>query len=411
MYESFYSFRKNPFSNHMDSDAIYLGEKHQAALTTLRAGLADPAGGITIVTGPSGTGKTTILQYALEGIKNNNALTDVTVGVVSDLPDSNGQLTAGLLASYGLDGSGKTENQCSNLLRNHLINTCYKQNRHACLVVEQAEKIGMQGIKELRELRRTSAYRDHCLQFILVGQDELIETLELPGSEAISRQIGEKFILPPLDLKETAAYIRHRINAVGGLGDSIFNDSACSKIHELSKGIPRAINSLCDVVLIKGYQKQQLKLDWAFVHQVVETAIQLKPQKDPRQETKLKDVSNKDKQSQASKEPGSSEESGASSVALSGEINTFEQSGTNPWDTSINSKVFELGRPIDKNSLSNRSSESLTVETVSSGSSQPFQVEQNSKGFRKFILGLLIVIAGVIVGTFVAFYLSGYQSF
>ncbi len=51
---------------------------------------------------------------------------------------------------------------------------------------------------------------------------------------------------------ETLAYIRHRLQAAGGSSE-IFEEEALSAIHELSGGLPRRINRLCDFALLVGY--------------------------------------------------------------------------------------------------------------------------------------------------------------
>ena len=59
-------------------------------------------------------------------------------------------------------------------------------------------------------------------------------------------------VLQPLGESETAAYVRHRLQAAGAT-TAVFADAALATVHQLSGGLPRRINRLCDFALLVGY--------------------------------------------------------------------------------------------------------------------------------------------------------------
>jgi general secretion pathway protein A len=64
--------------------------------------------------------------------------------------------------------------------------------------------------------------------------------------------------LQPLNLQETTAYIRHRLEVAGLRGGvSLFDSAAVKQIHSLTRGIPRLINVLCDRALLGAYGQQR----------------------------------------------------------------------------------------------------------------------------------------------------------
>ncbi len=69
MYTSFFQLKEEPFLLTPDPRFLHLAEPHRAAITTLIQGIVLRKGFVTL-TGPVGTGKTTILHAAL------NILTD-----------------------------------------------------------------------------------------------------------------------------------------------------------------------------------------------------------------------------------------------------------------------------------------------------------------------------------------------
>jgi general secretion pathway protein A len=64
-------------------------------------------------------------------------------------------------------------------------------------------------------------------------------------------------------IEETNSYIGHRMRSVGGNVEAIFENDALDAIHSLCEGVPRRINSLCDLALMVGYAQEQnsIKLD------------------------------------------------------------------------------------------------------------------------------------------------------
>jgi general secretion pathway protein A len=56
----------------------------------------------------------------------------------------------------------------------------------------------------------------------------------------------------PLSYPETQKYIRHRLTICGGRSD-IFNERAIKRVYNVSKGIPRVINVVCDKALLGTY--------------------------------------------------------------------------------------------------------------------------------------------------------------
>jgi type II secretory pathway predicted ATPase ExeA len=62
-------------------------------------------------------------------------------------------------------------------------------------------------------------------------------------------------VLQPFTASETAAYVRHRLQAAGTTA-AVFDEAALALVHELSGGLPRRINRLCDFALLVGYAEE-----------------------------------------------------------------------------------------------------------------------------------------------------------
>jgi len=101
------------------------------------------------------------------------------------------------------------------------------------------------------------------IQIVLAGQKELEQNLDLAELWQLKQRISYWASIRPLTLVEVQNYIQHRWAQAGGKDEHPFEPKAVSGIAELSNGIPRLINSICDVSLMLAYAdgKRRLQLD------------------------------------------------------------------------------------------------------------------------------------------------------
>jgi general secretion pathway protein A len=133
----------------------------------------------------------------------------------------------------------------------------HKAGRHAVIVIDEAHLLReTQSFEAFRLLMNFQHEGQPLATFLFVGQTGLAVAAEkLP---AFDERLAVKCILTRLSAAETRAYIQHRLT-VAGATRTIFDDSALTTIQELTHGIPRRINRLCDLALLVGYG-EELKL-------------------------------------------------------------------------------------------------------------------------------------------------------
>jgi general secretion pathway protein A len=88
---------------------------------------------------------------------------------------------------------------------------------------------------------------------ILAGHPELVTTMQ--RTDQFSDRVAFHCLLQTFNEVETVEYVRHRLQAAGRT-EPIFDGPAMKTIFELSSGIPRRINRLCDFALLVGYANQ-----------------------------------------------------------------------------------------------------------------------------------------------------------
>jgi type II secretory pathway predicted ATPase ExeA len=117
-------------------------------------------------------------------------------------------------------------------------------------------------------LSNINADKDLLLQIVLVGQPQLKDILGRPELRQFAQRVSVQFFIPPLEPAEVAQYIRHRLSTVGG-DERLFTPAACQRIGEVSRGIPRAINILCDTLLVYGFAGENREIDVDLVEDAI----------------------------------------------------------------------------------------------------------------------------------------------
>ena len=261
MYESFYNFQEKPFSLLPDSDFLYLGKRHQEALSLLEYGLMQGAS-IILITGEIGCGKTTLVRHL---IKNQDL--DMVVGNITNTHQSFGELLKWVLLAFGLEFKGREKVELYGELVEFLKQK-YQQGKRVTLIIDEAQNLNSEALEELRMLSNINVDKEQMLQIILVGQPELRGTLRQPELRQLAQRVGVDYFLDSMNPKEAFEYIRHRVHVAGGNPD-LFDIEAIGEIYKNSNGVPRLINTICDTALVYGYAEQAKTIDKGIIEEVV----------------------------------------------------------------------------------------------------------------------------------------------
>lgn len=247
MYESYYGMTAKPFQLTPDPKFFYGSNKHKQALSYLEYGL-EQGEGFIVITGPIGTGKTTIAQNLLH-LLNEQTIHAVQI-VTSKLSPED--LLCFVAKEYGINLDKPTKADALKLIEAHLHHL-YQQGKRALLLVDEAQNLPLESIEELRMLSNFQIGNKPLLQSFLLGQEELKELLMAPQMEQFRQRIIASCHLKPLTISEIAEYIHHRLKLVGCDEPHLFANECFLLIHKITQGTPRKINVVVDRILLYGY--------------------------------------------------------------------------------------------------------------------------------------------------------------
>jgi type II secretory pathway predicted ATPase ExeA len=261
MYEAFYGLRERPFSLTPDPAFLFLSRQHRYALTMLEYALSFGSG-FALVSGEVGSGKTTLIRHLLRSVSR-----DLTVGLVTNTHRGLGALLPWIAQSLGLKPGGRPETELYEAFVDYLLAE-YAAGRRVVLIVDEAQNLGPAALEELRVLSNINTDKDLLLQTILVGQPELRTLLQRPSLRQFAQRVAIDFHLGTLDREDTHAYVRHRLKVAGGSPELIAAD-AIEMLFARTAGVPRLINSLCEMALVYGFAEQRRPVDAELVAQAI----------------------------------------------------------------------------------------------------------------------------------------------
>ncbi|MGB5275718.1 MAG: AAA family ATPase [Gammaproteobacteria bacterium] len=255
MYNTYFGFKESPFSIAPDPRYLFMTEQHREALAHLVYGL-NSEGGCILLTGEVGTGKTTVCRCLLEQIPERSNIALVF----------NPKVTATELLETICDELGIDYPQGENSVKTYIdrINAFLLQANAAgqktVLIIDEAQNMDHTVLEQLRLLTNLETNQRKLLQIIILGQPELLEILSHENMRQLAQRITARFHLKPLSRFELKAYISHRL-AVAGSNIQLFDEKAQKKLYQLSKGIPRIINIICDRALLGAYVENKARVD------------------------------------------------------------------------------------------------------------------------------------------------------
>jgi type II secretory pathway predicted ATPase ExeA len=262
MYESFYGLKERPFALLPDPSFLYLSRGHSTALTLLRYSIRNRQG-FTVVSGEVGGGKTTLINRLLDEMR-----TGVTVGLINFTTNNFGDMAEWIMMAYGLPYKGKGNVELYDDFVQFMIRE-YAAGRPVVLIVDEAQNLGIRGLEEIRMLSNVNAQKEYLLHVILVGQPELRSLLQSPQLRQLTQRVSVAYHLKRLTEEEVTQYIVHRVTLAGGSAE-LFHPESMRLIAAASDGIPRLINTFCDLALVYGYSEDKAQIGTAEVRAVLE---------------------------------------------------------------------------------------------------------------------------------------------
>jgi general secretion pathway protein A len=264
MYRDFYKLQTIPFGLTPDPKYIFKTESHLEVTANLKYCI-EHSKGIVVVLGEVGTGKTTTLRSMIQQFGHDILAVYIfnpylTVSEFFEL------FTDGL--KLGLPRSSSKADLLSAIGRTLAVR--HSKGLRTVLVVDEAHGLSTNLLEEIRLLANFETNSEKLLQVILCGQPELRGKLNQPQLRQLKQRVSLRCMILPLAGHEINKYIRFRLKTAGAERVDIFDSGAVELIGQVSLGIPRIINNICDNALLYGYAGAHQTINAKVIREVIE---------------------------------------------------------------------------------------------------------------------------------------------
>jgi len=246
VYLEHFQLREKPFSLTPGTRFLHLTPGHRSALDHLLFGIRQGIG-FTVLVGEVGAGKTTLCRALLRELA-----PAAQTALLLNPRLSEGQFLRAMLHEFGdVDARGDLL-ALRDRLNGFLIDQAARGNP-VVLIIDEAQSLSREMLENVRLLSNLETEERKLLQIVLVGQPELRSKLNDHRLRQLRQRIGVYFYLGGMSPEDTARYVDHRLRVAGAREHPRFAPDALALVHEFAQGIPRQVNTACDMALLAAY--------------------------------------------------------------------------------------------------------------------------------------------------------------
>ncbi|MGE5307566.1 MAG: ExeA family protein [Deltaproteobacteria bacterium] len=261
MYENYWGLKEKPFENTPDPRFIYYSQQHKEAIARMLYVVREHKGA-ALLTGEYGSGKTLLSRVLWHELQQENKFQSVFI-----LNPRLSGLEFIQEIVHQLGGRDVPPNKIELFHTLHkMLYANYNLGKHSVIVIDEAQAIEDRNIfEEVRLLLNFQLDNAFLLTIILLGQPELkYSVMSLPQ---FMQRMAVRYHLKAFDEQESKEYVLHRLS-VSGAQKEIFDTEALHEIYACSQGIPRRINTICDLALLVGFGSSLSLIDKSVITKI-----------------------------------------------------------------------------------------------------------------------------------------------
>ncbi len=263
MYEQHFGLNKRPFRVNATGTDVFVGPHIAVPMAGLKKALA-ATDAMVSVAGPAGSGKTTLVNRALETIGETRKLI-----FVARMRLSSDDVLEFLLDEIGVQDKPNGTFQRFALFRRQL-KRLEEQNTRVFIAIEDAVRLGADTLAEIEALTAADAGESAGASVILLGDESLQDLLRERQLDRIAQRTRQRFSVAAFPMNELRGYLRHCFRLAGGDFEQVFEANAAELLQHLSKGIPRVANNLVESAMTAAADQDLAKVPSQLLARVAE---------------------------------------------------------------------------------------------------------------------------------------------
>jgi general secretion pathway protein A len=254
---------RRAFANTPDPEFVFRSPAFAEGLARLLYDATQLRGGLSLITGEIGCGKTMLAQAMAAQLAGSPS--EVIVLPYPKMTPS--QLLQRLAKGVGLESPPRGKLPLVEALGDRLAEL-HRNARRPVLVVDEAQLASPSLLEEIRLLTNFEDRQDKHLHVVLLGQPELRERVRTRPQ--IDQRVSLRFHVEPMEANDVQGYVDHRLRVAGGDVGRIFTPDAVDTLAKRSGGVPRRVNTLATQSLFVGAMRALHQIDAELVRDVAD---------------------------------------------------------------------------------------------------------------------------------------------
>ncbi len=238
--------KEQPFPTHGKPLTLVSYASRQAALEMLRD-TCKHVSGLSLLQGPSLSGKTTLIQCFAESVPE-----ECSLAVIDGKGLNTTQLLASVLRQFGYDLEISSANELLGLVRVFALQQA-ASHEAPLLVIENAHELNPSALRTLCELAELRVRTGSAVKMVLVSNRALRTFMTAKAMSPIASRVVHDFHLRPMNRAETKAYLHSKLRAAGSAyPEFVFPDVICVDIWRASGGWPGIVDRVALLALARS---------------------------------------------------------------------------------------------------------------------------------------------------------------
>jgi type II secretory pathway predicted ATPase ExeA len=145
-----------------------------------------------------------------------------------------------------------------------------KDQIHPVFLLDEAHLLHQDTLDHLHILLNYAWDSRALLSLLLVGLPELQDRLALRRNRSLYSRLHHRFVVGPVTLGDTAAYVTMRLKQAGGTAD-LFPPEALARLHEATAGVLRDIDRIAGAALRDAARKKRKSVERDGIDRALQT--------------------------------------------------------------------------------------------------------------------------------------------
>jgi general secretion pathway protein A len=236
-YTEYFGMKKDPFINSLATKDLL--QLPGTLSVKERLDYIAKSGGVMVVTGDVGSGKSTALRWSLSQYHQSEIMNVYVTANSGSSTELYKQLCWGLnIATH----SG-SRSLLQKIFKEGVQDIVDKQKIKLVIIIDEASLLRPEIFAELHTITQFNYDSENLFSLVLAGQNSLLDKLKYRSSSPLASRVITRSHINSINLEQMKDYLKHHLKVVG-IKKGLFGDNAITAIYQGSGGLLRKANSL-----------------------------------------------------------------------------------------------------------------------------------------------------------------------